>query len=270
MAGERRLHRDLGGLSVADLTHHDHVRVLAQNGPQDGGERETCLGVHGHLGHTGELILYRIFHGDDLDAGCVDPLERGVEGGGLAGAGRPGDQDDAVGAGDELLEAVPGSLVHAQFGDVSDRRAPVEQPQHRTLAVHRRQGGNADVDLALREPQADAAVLGQAPLGDVQVRHDLDAADHGGLVLPRMRGDVVEHAVDAVAHPQPPLSRLDVHVGCAVSQRLENRQVHQLDDRCLARECAQVVEGVLLRRQDLEIHVLQVGARRLDRCGVPG
>ena len=38
VAGERRLDRDPGGVDVADLTDEDHVGVLAQHGPQSGGE----------------------------------------------------------------------------------------------------------------------------------------------------------------------------------------------------------------------------------------
>ena len=41
VAGERRLHRDLRGLEVADLADHDDVRVLAQDRAQ--GAREGQL-----------------------------------------------------------------------------------------------------------------------------------------------------------------------------------------------------------------------------------
>ena len=41
--------RDLGGLQVADLADHDHVRVLAQEAAQRGGEGHAALDVHLHL-----------------------------------------------------------------------------------------------------------------------------------------------------------------------------------------------------------------------------
>jgi hypothetical protein len=34
VSGQRRLHRDLRGLRIADLAHHDLVRVMAQDGAQ--------------------------------------------------------------------------------------------------------------------------------------------------------------------------------------------------------------------------------------------
>jgi hypothetical protein len=48
VAGERRLDRHVGGLVVADLAHHDDVRVLAHERLHARGEREvdvrcTCI-----------------------------------------------------------------------------------------------------------------------------------------------------------------------------------------------------------------------------------
>jgi hypothetical protein len=39
VAGERRLHRQVGGLAVADLADHDDVRVLAQRRAQPRSQR---------------------------------------------------------------------------------------------------------------------------------------------------------------------------------------------------------------------------------------
>ena len=47
------------------------------------------------------------------------------------------------------------------------------------LAVRGRQGADAQVDVPAVDHGADAAVLGQAALGDVQVGHDLEARDDG-------------------------------------------------------------------------------------------
>ena len=41
VAGEGGLDRDLGGLAVADLADHHHVRVGAQDRPQRGGEGQA-------------------------------------------------------------------------------------------------------------------------------------------------------------------------------------------------------------------------------------
>ena len=95
-----------------------------------------------------------------------------------------------------------------------DDAGAVEDAQHDALAVQRRQGRDAQVDLLAHHPQLDAAVLRQAALGDVELGHDLDARDDRGLQPARRRLDVVEHAVDAVADLDLVLERLDVDVRC--------------------------------------------------------
>ena len=60
--------------------------------------------------------------------------------------------------------------------------------------------------------ELDAAVLRQPPLGDVELRHDLDARDDRRGEPAGRRLDLVQHAVDAVADAQLVLERLDVDV----------------------------------------------------------
>ena len=78
-----------------------------------------------------------------------------------------------------------------------------------------------------REPHA--AVLGQAPLGDVQVGHDLHARDDTAGHAPRHRRHVLQHAVDAKAHAQLALVGGQVHVGGAALDRLGDDLVDELD-----------------------------------------
>ena len=94
--------------------------------------------------------------------------------------------------------------------------------------------------------ELDAAVLRQAALGDVELRHDLDARDDRGLQPARRRLDVVQHAVDAVADLELVLERLDVDVGRALLDGAVDEHVHQPDDRRLARQVAEVVDVLLV------------------------
>ena len=77
--------------------------------------------------------------------------ERPVERGGLARAGGAGDQHDAVAAADELVDVAQDGRVHADLGQVEQRGALVEQTHDDALAVHRGNGGHADVDVAAGE-----------------------------------------------------------------------------------------------------------------------
>ena len=69
------------------------------------------------------------------------------------------------------------SSLHADLAQVELHRALVEDTHDDAFAVDHRDDRHADVDLAALHLQLDAAVLRQALLGDVQPRHDLQAAD---------------------------------------------------------------------------------------------
>jgi hypothetical protein len=88
----------------------------------------------------------------------------------------------------------------------------LEETHDDPLAVAHRQRGDADVDLAAGHARADAAVLRNAFLGDVELRHDLHARDDRGLEPRRRLHDLVEHAVDPEPDAQLLLERLDVDV----------------------------------------------------------
>ena len=180
VAGERRLHGDLRGLEVADLADHDDVRVLAHDRAQRVAKVRPICGftwiwlMPASWYSTGSSTV-RIF-----TSGWLSAVERGVERGRLAAAGRPGDQQDAVRLHQRVDEALERVVGEAELREVERDAALVEDPQHDALAVHRRHGRDAQVDLLALHAQLDAAVLRQPALGDVEVRHDLDARDHRG------------------------------------------------------------------------------------------
>ena len=109
--------------------------------------------------------------------------------------------------------------------------ALVEDSHHDALAMHRRQGDDADVDRVALDLQPHPAVLGNALLGDVEVAHDLHAGDHAGDHPARDGGDLAEHAVDAKAHAHVAAVGLEVQVRGAGLHGLGDDRVHELDDR---------------------------------------
>ena len=164
-------------------------------------------------------------------SGVLATLERGVQRGRLARAGRPGHEHGAVGLRIGAMEAVQLGLRHAELGEVHHDRFLVEDAHDHALAAHRRHGDDAQVDAVAVDGQPDAAVLRQAPLGDVELGHDLHARDDAGGHPPRDRVDVAQHAVDAEAHAQVLALRRDVKVGGALLDGLPDELVDELDDR---------------------------------------
>ena len=115
--------------------------------------------------------------------------------------------------------------------------------------------------------QLDAAVLRQAPLGDVQPGHDLQAADDRRLEAVDLRRHRlrVQHAVDAVADPQARLLRLDVHVAGPRLDRLQQDLVDQPDDRGLLGHLRELGAVGLDLLEQLDAVVARLGHQAVDR-----
>src|SRR3546814_9261363 len=79
-----------------------------------------------------------------------------------------------------LLELRHEVVGEAEPVEIEHHRLAVEQAHDHALAVRGGHGAHAQVQFLALHAQHDAAVLRQAALGDVEPRHDLDAADHRG------------------------------------------------------------------------------------------
>src|SRR5207253_5779149 len=169
---------------------------------QSRGERQPDLAVHLNLADTFVVIFNRVFDGDDLERLLFDFVESAIKSRGLARAGRPRHQDDAVRPIDHLPERVVSVRQHADVGQVEDHPAFVEESKDNSLAMNHRDDGDADIDLAVVDAHFDATVLGQALFGDVEPRHDLEPANDGGLEAIDLRWQRLrlQHAVDAIAN----------------------------------------------------------------------
>ena len=173
VSGQRRLHGDERGLLVADLSHHDDVRVLAQDVLQHLGETQSDGFADRVLVDVVELVFDRILDRDDVLFDAVQIIDGGVQRGGLAAAGRAADQDQSVAAAEQFLEQLQIGLPHAELLDVEDRLVLVQHPQHHLFAVDARHRAEAQVDGASLRHDLNAAVLRHAPLRDIEVGHDL-------------------------------------------------------------------------------------------------
>ena len=243
--GEGGLDGDGRRLPVADLTQKDDVRVRAQDGAQGHGEVQPRLDVDLHLVDSGQPVLDGVLDRDDVLGHVVDCVQRRVERGRLARARRPGDEDGAIGLAVGGLVALEGVGQEAQVGQVEQGRTLVEDPHDHLLAVDGREGGDTKVDGLAGDHARHAPVLGHAALGDVEVGHDLQAADQPGLDVLGRAHHLMEHAVDAVPDPDVALGGLDVDVGGAVLNGLADQEVDELDDRGVLDDLADMGEVVL-------------------------
>ena len=178
MARDSRADRDGRRLGIAGLAHHDNVGVLAQQGAQTALKGQARNVVDLRLVDTGQVAFHGILNRRDIDLPFGDGLQDHVQRRRFAGTCRPGQVDDAVGAVEQRLEPLVGRVVHAEVVCVFNVGVRRQNTQHGLFAKDRRQNRDTDVDVgAGLETCAEVAVLRDAVLGNVKIRHDLDTRD---------------------------------------------------------------------------------------------
>src|SRR4029077_19850650 len=111
-------------------------------------------------------------------------------------------------------------------------------------AVHGRHNRNAKIDEAPFIANAEAAVLGDAALGDIEFAHYFNAREDGGVpLLGKSLHGVLQHTVDAVLDDDFGVARLDVNVTGAALERGEDDGVNEANDRAHAGIARELVHG---------------------------
>ena len=218
---------------VPDLTHHDHVRVLAQDGTQ-----AACKGHPGPLVELDladffDTVFHRIFQGDDIDVRGVDLLENAVQGGGFTASRGARGQDHAVGFADDGVDLVRVIALNAELVQIVARGAHVQKSKHQVFSVDGGQGRDPDVDFPVVHIDGEPSVQGNPGGGDVHVAENLDARGNGHEHPFGRSRDLVQSAVDAKPHLHIILFRADMDVAGFFPDGLGNDGVHQTDHRHL-------------------------------------
>ncbi len=260
VAGQGGLDGDVGGLEVADLAHQDDVGVLAHEGAQGGREGQADLLLDVDLVDAEDVEFHRVFRGQDVHFLVVQLGDGRVEGVGLARAGRPRDQDDAPGLLDVALELLQRAGLEAELGQVELQLVLVQDADDDLLAVDGGQRGDAHVDDLLGRGGVDlgldAAVLGQAPLGDVDAGDELEPGRDLVLQVHRRLHVLVQHAVDAQAHAEFLLVGLEMDVRRPLDDGVVEDEVDQLDGRGVLVDVPFRRDVVVLHLHDLDVGIL--------------
>ena len=191
VAGKRGLNRDFGSFTVPDFAHHHDIRVLSENRAQPAGEGQVDLRIDLNLSDTMQLILNRVFDGDDIARRSVEPREGRVECRRLAAAGGAGNQQDPVTGLDQTFELLEEFAAEPKFLKGEKPTGAVEEAQHNTLAELGRNGRDADVDIASGGTEPKPSVLGQALLRDIESGKNLDARGGRRMIPTRRLEDIV-------------------------------------------------------------------------------
>ena len=161
----------------------------------------------------------------------------------MPASGGAGHQQDAVRQGGQLLHGSQDVVGEPQALQLEAAGvALVQDAHHQALPVKGGQGGDPQVDLLAQHLELDAAVLGQPALGDVQLGHQLEAGDDGGLQLGGGRVHGVQDAVDPVAHPEVLLEGLQVNVAGPALDRPGDHLVDHANHRDLGGHVPQLLD----------------------------
>ena len=66
MSGDRRLNSNSRRFFVSDLSDHNDIRVLSENGTERTCKCEVCLVIYHYLIDAINICLYRILYSDDV------------------------------------------------------------------------------------------------------------------------------------------------------------------------------------------------------------
>src|SRR6185369_10488131 len=179
VTSESGFDRDFSSFEVANFTDENDVWILAQKRTQRGGKVQTDLFLHLHLVDAGKVELHRIFRSHDVGVDCVQRLERGVQRVCLTASCWTSYQHHPVRLRNVSLELRERLRLKTELGHVEHEVLFVQQAEHDFFAKQSGESRNAKVELAGTRVDfdfdLDATVLRQTLLGDVELRHDLDA-----------------------------------------------------------------------------------------------
>src|SRR4030095_10343590 len=120
-----------------------------------------------------------------------------------------------------------------EFVHAAQRGILPQQTHHNRLAVQHGNHRNTNVHLCVVEADLDAAVLGEAFLGDIEMAQNLDAGNDRRLEAFHLRrhGNLLQNTVDAIADAQFVFKRFEVNVRGAQIDGVAQDLVDEADDR---------------------------------------
>src|SRR6185312_7251926 len=257
---ESCLDRDAAGFEISNLTDHDDVRILAQEGFQRRGEAHADLGAYLNLIDAVKVVLDGVFGGHDVDIDRVHLGQRGIQRSRLTRTGWSRDEHHAVRILNRFHQLALCTRLDAEGLEIEGKISLVENTQYDLLTEQSGKRRDAEVDDLAADLELDASVLRDASLCDVQAGHDLEARDESRAHLERRFHYFAKHAVDAIANAQLLLETLEVDVRRALVQRVGENRIDELDDwRFVDCDCQRRSGHLLLLFLDhLDVFVTEV------------
>ena len=156
-----------------------------------------------------------------------------VERRGLAGTRRPRDQDQAFAYVEQLLHPRSIDRIETERLDGAESGARIQDSDYDLLSVRRRQRRDTQVDPSTVDRNASTASLRTQSVGDVHLRHNLDARHEGHANCFGQHQNFLEHAVDPITNGDSGFAGFEMDVAGAGSDPLRHNVIDQLDHGAL-------------------------------------
>ena len=189
VTGQRCLNRVFGSLEITNLTDQYDIWIVSQDASQRMSKGESDLLVDLDLVDPFQLILDRVFGGNNFDVRSVDFDQTTVQRRRFSRTGRTGYKHDAVRHTDQFAERFVGRISHTETFQLELHRAFVQNTKNQPFAMNHRNHRHTNVDFAAFDFQLDSPILRQAFLSDVQLGHDFQATDDRRLKMIDLRRD---------------------------------------------------------------------------------
>src|SRR5664279_972739 len=122
--------------SVTNLSNLDYIRVLPKNRPQDIGKTPADVVMDLYLCNALDLILDRVFDGNDIPGLRLHMIESGIEGRCLSAPCRSCYNEHPLRTPENVRDRMSHLIRHAEFLESYDTRTLVEQPDDNLLPVN--------------------------------------------------------------------------------------------------------------------------------------
>ena len=177
-----------------------------------------------------QLILHRVFNGDDVSFLRINPAQGCVDGRRLSASRGARDENDAACPCQMFLQGRAVIFLQSHFRQADQALPPVQQSQHRPFAENRGDNRYPEVEILSPDENPYAAILRKPLLGNVEFGHDLHPADQRLLDDLRWVEHLMEYTVNPHAHLELLFIRLDVDIAGPLLDGLLEQGVQKADD----------------------------------------
>ena len=212
-----------------------------------------------------QLVLNRIFHGDNVDPFRSKILENTPKRGALTAAGGPGNEDHPLRLAVAALQVPTIFFRHAQGIEIHIFLGLIENTDYDLLPEISRQARHPKVESAPIRLKAYTTVLWSSLVCDIHAGHDLEPADHRLLKISRDGHPSLQHSVQPKSNLQTPACGFQVDIAGFFAYSLQQDQMDQPHDgrdgrsgRALLFPCFLVEDRAVIFINGRNVHVFQV------------